>query len=673
MKRVVGFFALVLGFVWAASASAEVQTYRVQPGDRLPLVAAQFGLSAEELLAANPRSAYGMSCGNPRTVTLRNGDRQALCGRPRPYLIAGKTLVIPAPRIALQTENIRLNAEVVALRAEMEQLRKARETEKLEFAALEVEYSDLQDDNEILVAANAELQGKYREAHSDFEMVLSRRPKQVEVQRVDYRYVVLAILGTASLAFFVIIGILCYRWKNEKKFDRLVRLVQPSVLEQAASNKQRGAELDQQARELEKQKGEQGELQAKLQERKSEQERLDNDLASREQALAQGQNDLAAAKRAVEKREGTCDRREREIQEAERGLLERNEAFRRRVLSEEEHLRTESAAVARGKEELLAAQRELEEKRIQVEAGLRALAEDAPAIQRNREEADRHIREAASREDEARRAEESAAKRIKEAQDREAAAMRQEEQAESRERAAAEAERILVSREEEVGSREEKLHQAEDALRTEQTEFERSLEAAGRILEVAGGLEKAQRIINRAKRKTEIVSEFDKREKAVVDREEACTRREHDIALWAAQVGALKEDDADGEATMQRLPLDVDTLQDIVPSDESIRCAACGGKFADRGEFDAHKKDCPKAAPHTPTIVGAPAGGRASVAASPPESAPSESEHGSSGSCEPSTIYCQHCKEGFPLDVYAAEHASHDERLTSGEDKQGQE
>lgn len=674
MKKAVVLFALALGFVWAASASAEVQTYRVQPGDRLPLVAAQFGLSVEELLAANPRSAYGMSCGNPRTVTLRNGDRQALCGRPRPYLIAGKTLVIPAPRIALQTENIRLNAEVVALRAEMEQLRKTREAEKLELAALEVEYGDLQGKNEILVAANAELQGKYREAHSDFEMVLSRQPKQVEVQRVDYRYVVLAILGTASLAFFVIIGILCYRWKNEKKFDRLVRLVQPSVLEQAAANKQRGAELDQQARELEKQKGEQGDLQAKLQERKSEQERLDNDLVSREQALAQGQNDLAAAKRAVEKREGTCDRREREIQEAERGLLERNEAFRRRVLAEEERLRTESAAIARGKEELLAAQRELEEKGTQVEAGLRALAEDAPAIQRDREEADRRIGEANLREEEARRAAEDAGRRITEAKTCEVAAMRREEQAGSRERAAAEAERILAAREEEVGSREEKLHQVEDALRTERTEFERSLGAAEHTLEVAGGLEKAQRVISRAKRKGEIVTALDEREEAVATREEACTHREQELALWAARLGSLSDDSLDGEVTVQRLALeDGDTLQEVAPSDESIKCAACGRRFADRGEFDAHKKDCPKAAPHTPTIVGAPVGGRASVAAPPPEPAPSESEHGSSGSCEPSTIYCQHCKEGFPPEVYAVEHASHDERLTSGEDKQGQE
>lgn len=669
MKKVVVLFVLVFGLIRTASASAdqpadetgESQTYLVQWGDRLPRVAAQFGLTQEELLAANPRSAYGMSCGNPHTVTLRNGERQALCGRPRPYLIAGKTLVIPVPRATLQTESVRLNAEVVALRMEMAQLRKARETEKSELAALAQERDNLRSENESLVAAKAELQGKYSESQADFQAVFSRQPKQVEVQKTNFNHIALAVAITAFVFVLIILAILSRKGKNEKKFDRLVRLVQPSVLEQAEKNKQRGAELDQLAKELNQQKRVADDLQAKLQEQKSEQERLDNDLATREVTLKREQEELATVKRAVEGREAFCTRRDDEIHEAERGLLERSEAFRGHVRVEEERLRTESAAVARGKEELLVAQRDLEEKRAQVETGLRTLEEDSPAIQRDREEADRRIREAETREESAKRAAEDAAQRVREAETREAAATRQTEEAESRKGAADEAERILARREEEVGGREEELHRLQDQLRQERTDFEGQLGAAEHTLEAAGGLEKAKRIISRAKRKEEIVAALDKREAAIADREEVCAHREHELALWAAQLGALEDDTSDGEETVQRLTLGVDdTFQDAAGS---ITCAACGGKFPDRGAFDAHKANCPKAAPHTPTIVGAPAGGRASVVAPPPKPAPSEPDHSSSASCEPDTVYCQYCKEGFPPDVYAAEHAAHDEGL----------
>lgn len=699
MKKVSVLFVLVLGVLWVSSASAE-ETYTVQRGDRLERVAAQYGLTQEELLAANPRTAYGVSCGNPRTVELRDGHMRAICGRPRFYLIAGKTLIVPESRLLTQSENVRLNAEVVAFRAEMDELWQERETEKSELDALRQERDNLRNENKTLVAAKAELQGKYGGSQSAFGTVFSRQPKQVEIQRTNYVHIALAIASTAFLAVLAIIVIKYRKGKNEKKFDHLVQFVQPSVLEQAGKNKQRGAELDKQERELATQRGAADELQAQLEKQRGEQEEQGNNLATREETLKQGQEELATAKQAVEGREATCTRREGEIREAERGLLERSEAFRRRVQTEDERLRTDREAVARDKEELLAVRRDLEEKQAEVDATLRTADEDLPGIQRDREEIAEYAQDLVAREADVKRREDEAARRIEEAGRREATATAQIEEADRRKGIADDAEQALVCHREDVEGREVVLKKGEDELTRNKGELEEQLAAAEHTLEVAGGLEKAQNILKRAGRKEAIVEAFDTRERtlgereaAVAEREGACDTREGALRAWEERRAALGEegsDDADQttqlsepldscDATHQDPPAepmskclcgicgkefpfgeledhlaevhgDVDPKKDTEPEPDPVTCGSCDRKFPDRGKFDAHRPECPEAVPHTKTLVGLPVktGRRASVAGQP-------------------ACYCNTCHQTFTDDEYARDHAGHDTGLPKPE------
>ncbi len=354
MKKVAVPFVLAFGLVRTAFASAggepalgaeNVQTYIVQWGDRLENVAARFGVTPEELLAANPRSAYGVKCRTPRTVELRNGERQAICGGDEPYLVAEKTLVIPVSRHALETENTQLNDEVARLRAELARVEQEREAEKLELAEirrerdeLASERGDLQSENKSLVAARAEAQGKHDELQSNLETILSRQPKQVEVEKSNPVHIALAAVITAFVFSLIILSILSCKGKKEKEFAHLVGITLPRAEDLAAKNKERVIELSERTKKNQDLERELAKQRAELDRREEEQKRRDEALKEREEGLARGQRELAVAKRTAGEKEESQLRREGQILAAEQSLQERGVAFSSRVREEEAKL-----------------------------------------------------------------------------------------------------------------------------------------------------------------------------------------------------------------------------------------------------------------------------------------------------------------------------------------------
>jgi hypothetical protein len=170
MRKVFVLFILALGAIQASEVQASEgspvgeagQTYLVRPRDRFETLATRFGVTPEEIRAANPR-AYGIRCLRPFKREGRDGEQRAYCGRPRYYLIAGKTLVIPTPRLIVESENVRLDAENIATQAELDRANQARDSLEEERNALRAERDDLERTNEATLRAKAELQARYDE------------------------------------------------------------------------------------------------------------------------------------------------------------------------------------------------------------------------------------------------------------------------------------------------------------------------------------------------------------------------------------------------------------------------------------------------------------------------------------------------------------------------------
>ncbi|MBU1146560.1 LysM peptidoglycan-binding domain-containing protein [Patescibacteria group bacterium] len=707
MKKVVVLFVLALGFVRAASASADLsageaeesanepRTYTVQRGDRLERLAAEYGLSKEEILAANPRSAYGIACDRPHKVELRDGTVRFVCGRSRVYLIAGKTLIVPEPRILIEAKNVQLQIELVALRAEMKLAEQGREAEKTELAErqqerddLVSERDDLRSENKGLVASEAEAKGQHDELLANLETVLSHQPKQVEVEKTNSTYIVLAVAITALFAVLIIMFV---SYRKGKEFNHLVRITQPSLLEQAAKNKQRGAELDRQAKELDRQKRAQDDLQTKLREEKDKQDTQDKDLAAREATLKKGQDDLDAAKQAVVDREAACDRRETEIKEAERKLLERHEAFRKHVQTEDERLgqllgelkslqakldgqaasqeekeRTLAGlreALEQGAERLRAEQAEFAKQRGAVEGAMRCLDEDVPALEEQR-------RQLQAREDEVARREGEVADQLA----------------------------VLPQREQDVQAAEENLARAEDDLRRKQAEFERSMAEAQQELEdKARGLDDWEDRLRKARGATAATEdevddgddnptvtfapppgeEPDPRGTTYVEMNPGPVQPvdsvdiEDEVVLSSTQPEeppvAMRAEPGGSDACVRENGGEVALtspeahLGTCVPP--SILCGVCRREFADRREFDEHRTGCPEAVPHTPTIPGPSA---ASDVTSPRETGP-QIPIADRPSHEESGFYCTVCFKSFSAEEYARDHAAHNTGLTKPE------
>lgn len=669
MKKVTVLFSLVFGIGWASPVSAEessggVQTYTVQWGDRLERVAARYGLTGEELLAANPRSAYGVKCKKPSTVE-RNGQRQSICGGDEPYLVAEKTLIIPEPRILIQAENGALRAELAALRAEMEELEEKYEAEKSDLAEMQQERDDLtskldylRDENKGLVEARAEASGQHDQLRTDLDAVLSHqpKPKQVEVRVTNATHIILAVAITAILAILVIMFV---SYRKGKKFNHLVQIVQPSLIAQAEKNKKYGAELDLRAKKLDQQAREQRDLQTKLGDEKAKQDKQNKDLAAREATQKQGETDLDAAKKAVTERETSCTRREGEIKEAERQLLERSSAFSMHVREEEDRLgklRGElnvkrarldgqaatqeekekkladlHEALGQGAARLRAEQAEFAKQLGAVEGAMRCLDEDVPALERQGDQLKAREGEVASRESKV-----------------------------------ADEEAVLVRRSQDVRAAEERIARDEDELRKRQAEFERFIDEARQELE------------DRARG----LNDWEDRLRKVGE------------AKGASEDGADSGDDDDPTSVvLPPLPEDPRDVTHIDPPGSgpvmnvsTVLCPDCGNEVP-FGRFDEHRAAAhgigageESRGPETcrredgsEVALTSPEAHLGSCAPPPPSSAKVFHETGphipvaDRPSHEESEFYCNVCRRAVSAEEYAWEHATHDTGLPKPE------
>ncbi len=164
-------FILVLGATQASEALASEsspigeagQAYEVRPRDRLERVAAHFGVTIGEIISANPPRAFIRECVGQRELTLRNGETITVCRRVHYGLIAGKTLIIPVPRLIVESENVRLDAENTALEAERDQAERESDLLKQERDALRAERDELKRTAEAALREKAEIQGRYDE------------------------------------------------------------------------------------------------------------------------------------------------------------------------------------------------------------------------------------------------------------------------------------------------------------------------------------------------------------------------------------------------------------------------------------------------------------------------------------------------------------------------------
>lgn len=563
MGKAIVFFLVVLGFAQAASASAEEErTYVVGPGDRFEEVAERFGVTPGEIRAANPR-AYGIICGSPYARERRDGTLRAFCGRPRYYLIAGATLSIPTPRIVIESENVRLNDEAVGFRDERDNLRKELDALHAQRDRLVEEQNALQSANGQIASEKAELESRYNQLKMDFGATLARQPKQVEVWKTEWRDIAIAVLITVGLAIVGLSFILRRKGRNEREFDHLVKLVQPSVIRQAKENEERRRHLDEEAQALAGRRIDLDEGHAQLQEKRGQFLRWEVDLAGREKTLEIGQEDLREGQeRLAEEEQSLADRntacvvRENAVEARLAEVIERERAFALHVQAQDRELGEKDQGVQelrktltgqkaqqdlrdidqdkreemlkQGFDELNAARERLRQERDkfareseQVEAGLRCLKEDGPIFKQR-------AREIKARED-------AVATRESKAGDQEAILARLLAEVDERER-------ILTGREDQLIKERDALQTEQDELARRREEFEQRLADAQHIIEAAGGLEAAQNTLKRARRKEEVVAILDTREATMNEREARLTALKDEIATRDAAIAARERE-----------------------------------------------------------------------------------------------------------------------------------
>ncbi|MFH2136312.1 MAG: hypothetical protein ABII19_01600 [Patescibacteria group bacterium] len=593
----------------------------------------------------------------------------------------------------IEAKNVQLQIELVALRAEMKLAEQGREAEKTELAErqqerddLVSERDDLRSENKGLVASEAEAKGQHDELLANLETVLSHQPKQVEVEKTNSTYIVLAVAITALFAVLIIMFV---SYRKGKEFNHLVRITQPSLLEQAAKNKQRGAELDRQAKELEKQKREVDEL-------CRETEKLRANLDARDASLNVAADEL-------DERDCTLRRRNSELNSREAGLYLREETLvasqtllegARRALRQDRITHHEEA-------------RRLAVLRDRVEAGLRTLDEDGPALTRDRQAVERQVGEVTQRTDAVLAREVDAERREDEVVLREQVVSRREDEVSRREGEVADQLAVLPQREQDVQAAEENLARAEDDLRRKRAEFERSMAEARQELEdKARGLsdwEDRLRQAEQAKAAPEDGADdgddnptavvLPSPPEGVVDPRGAthidapgsepamgvskclCPDCGHEVPFArldehraaAHGVGAGEESPGPAETCTREDGEEV-RLEDLKAhlgtcSPADITCGVCRRSFVDRREFDDHRTGCPEAVPHTPTIPGPSA---ASDVTSPRETGP-QIPIADRPSHEENGFYCTVCFKSFSAEEYARDHAAHNTGLTKPE------
>ncbi len=681
MKKVSVLFVLVLGVLWVSSASAE-ETYTVQRGDRLERVAAGFGVTPEELLAANPRTAYGVSCGEPRKVELRDGTIRYICGRPRFYLIAGKTLIIPASQLQIRTENDDLNAEVAALKAEMAELRQEREGEKLELAELAQERDRLLAANALQAKvnseqrlANAKLQGEHDEAQHAAERILGSYQKS-QAESSDNTFVLLLVVAFALLVCFIV----SYYSSPSRKTKRLAEQVrrdqerlaaeQQAIIRDREEAARQRHEVEEKQRDLETRRAAIETDRKTVEEGRQANEKLKADLDTRDFGLGAAAGELDQRDQELRERNRALNSRETELFLAEEGLAAGERILRQDRASFQQDLEARRETV-----------RKLAEREALVDAKLRTAAEDLPRIEADRGEVTRRV-------DAVRVREIDAARREKEAADREAAVKQREEdlraQKEELQRqksAAADHEVVFAQRVKEVTAREEQLHRSEGELRTKQIEFDDEMKAARDAFEQEKA--EARGLLTRARRKEEIGRGLDKREAAIAGREQAVVAAEKAVADAKQALAEAKQDLEDQKANLQtwadRLADKERALAgsgDDVPTVVNGRGMAAPPPLPGPGEssttdIDMRAQLLPRQVDSADIVAATHLAGHHEEASSAP--AVAGPAHGTVAfsetgprvpiadqpSHEESGFYCNVCHQAFSAEEYTLNHAAH--------------
>lgn len=596
MKATFVLFTVIVSIVRSALADDE-KTYVVKRGDNFAELAERFGVTPGEIRAANPH-AYGVRCLKPYTIQMQDGTIRAHCGQPRYYLIAGATIVIPKSRLSIESENVGLNAKIITLQVGLTEAREhiASQAQKIgdlvkERDRLASSNAELARVNAAMVEANKNLANQYNEARAAADANLFDR----RMSKIESREKVIIVVALASVA--VLIFSFVYVWQSRRPLRTLERdraqleIMRKSVVNEAEElvGRRRALEEEEQQRrsaiveeakkqqelraELTRWKRELEEQNNQVSARKREQDERQTALDEREQTLAGREAACANREKAIGRRveelscqEGALLRREKELTEKEHGVEELRKALcsqkARQDRTDIEQDERENALVkgfedlnVRGHQlraELDARQRELDVRQAEIDGKIRMFDEDIqPQIDALRQ-----------REQELRRQETDLALRLKEYQE----AVEEIERQRANLRAA---EQELVEAQESLGIEQRELEQRRTELEAQRDAFEQEMVAAREalaaevvaaqsLIDTAGGLEKARRILSRAKRKQEITKVLTAREKALNAREETLNGREADLQRREEELKARVEKLAEREAAVTQRESDCD-------------------------------------------------------------------------------------------------------------------
>jgi hypothetical protein len=581
MKKAIVLFTAIVSAAALARADEE-QTYLVKRGDSFEELARRFGATPGEIRAANPH-AFGIRCLDPRMVQMRDGTFRAHCGRPRYYLIAGKTLTIYKARLLLELENVNLNTRVSALRAELEGLRQERDTLRAERDELASAKREIETTNARLLGQNDELRRANANQPADPAQNREALPTRADEEETESVATIVVLIG---LGLCLIALILVHRsrrpLRNLERDRAHLELSRQSVAKEAEDLVGRRRDLDdeEQRRRLALTEGE-AELErhrAAVAEQGTKARAGMADLGLAQAKLAEDQISLAgqqaeyAAHTAANEREvkrldtlrAALESRTTELEEKEHGVEALRQSLAaqraRQNLKDEEQERRE-ADLLRGFDDLTAQhtrlQTELDARRAELDARANAINGKVRMFD---EDIQPQIAALALRDAALGRREEAVAGREK-------AVRTQETDCGLRLEELQEAVVAVEGREAAVTVAEQELERRQYGLANERSAFEQEMAAAREafaaevtaaqaILIAAGGLEKAQNILKRASRKKAIAAALDEREAAVAGREEAVARRESacDTREDTLQVWADRLDERERRVAPEELP-----------------------------------------------------------------------------------------------------------------------
>lgn len=336
-------FIIIVGSL-AVARKAECQetgegqiTHTVKPGDSLTKLSKEYGVTAQEIVAANPQSKFTKVCIDEKEHTTRTGREITLCRRVGYWLKVGRTIVIPTSSETLGKKVAELAAEKEALEKEREELRTKNE-ELLSQLVLEKEkYEKLQNQ-------------KYLASLEKFENSI--------VQRVWQRNLILVLF---PLAFLALLTILIMRMRlfrkdkirvadrNESESVKKARedLIcdRRAFLEEQEAAGQRLVEIKKELDEREKKISQQEKAlhEAELNLEKKQKESAGKpeekeDLNQMREMVERKELELLARQDEIEKHETDLAERETKLQEEERenatGML--NLSARQKSLAERE-------------------------------------------------------------------------------------------------------------------------------------------------------------------------------------------------------------------------------------------------------------------------------------------------------------------------------------------------